>query len=114
MCVSMRVFTAYFFWTSSSLDGPAGVTKEEGRTGFLIHLPSAVHAFIFLARGIQPFLSLVDGEVNFVYIYICMYVCICMVITYSRVWINRVRLPILLARGQLNRENKYSPVSVRA
>ena len=27
-------------------------------------------------------------------IYVCMYVC--MVITYSRVWINRVRLPILL------------------
>ena len=28
----------------------------------------------------------------------CMYVCmyVCMVITYSRVWINRVRLPILL------------------
>ena len=26
--------------------------------------------------------------------YVCMYVC--MVITYSRVWINRVRLPILL------------------
>ena len=26
--------------------------------------------------------------------YVCMY--ICMVITYSRVWINRVRLPILL------------------
>ena len=28
------------------------------------------------------------------HIYVCMYVC--MVITYSRVWINRVRLPILL------------------
>ena len=27
-------------------------------------------------------------------VYVCMYVC--MVITYSRVWINRVRLPILL------------------
>ena len=27
--------------------------------------------------------------------YVCMYVC-CMVITYSRVWTNRVRLPILL------------------
>ena len=26
--------------------------------------------------------------------YVCMYVC--MVITYSRVWMNRVRLPILL------------------
>ena len=29
---------------------------------------------------------------------LCMYVCmyVCMAITYSRVWINRVRLPILL------------------
>ena len=44
---------------------PAGVTKEEGHTGFLIHLSCAVHAFIFLARRIQPFLSLVDCEVEF-------------------------------------------------
>ena len=48
------------FWTSSSLDVPAGVTQEEGHTGFLIHLPSAVRALIFVARRIQPFLSLVD------------------------------------------------------
>ena len=27
-------------------------TQEEGHTGFLIHLPSAVRAFIFLARRI--------------------------------------------------------------
>ena len=27
-------------WTSSSLDVPAGVTQEEGHTGFLIHLLS--------------------------------------------------------------------------
>ena len=33
-------------------------------TGFLIHL-SAVHVLIFLARRIQPFLSLVDREVEF-------------------------------------------------
>ena len=26
--------------TSSSLDVPAGVTQEEGHTGFLIHLPA--------------------------------------------------------------------------
>ena len=32
---------------------------------FLIHLPSAVHAFIFLARRVQPFLSLVDREFEF-------------------------------------------------
>ena len=53
------------FWTSSSLDVPAGVTQEEGHTGFLIHLLSAVRALIFLARRIQPFLSLVDREVEF-------------------------------------------------
>ena len=40
------------------------VTQEEGRTGFL-HLPSAVLGLIFLARKVQPFLSLVDGEVEF-------------------------------------------------
>ena len=63
MCVC--VFSSHPFWTSSSLDVPAGVTQEEGHTGFLIHLPSAVHALIFLARRIQPFLSLVDREVEF-------------------------------------------------
>ena len=35
-------------------------TQEGGHTGFLIHLHSAV-----LARRIQPFLSLVDREVEF-------------------------------------------------
>ena len=50
---------------SGLLDVPAGVTLEEGHTGFLIHLPSVVLALIFLARRIQPFLSLVDGEVEF-------------------------------------------------
>ena len=58
------VFPSHSFWTSSSLDLPAGVTQEEGHTGFLIHL-SAVRALIFLARRIQPFLSLVDREVEF-------------------------------------------------
>ena len=46
------------------MDVPAGVTQEEGNTGFSIHL-SAVLALIFLARRIQPFLSLVDREVEF-------------------------------------------------
>ena len=36
------VFSSHPFWTSSSLDVPAGVTQEEGHTRFLIHLPSAV------------------------------------------------------------------------
>ena len=46
------------------VDVPAGVTQEEGHTEFF-HLPSAVLALIFLAKRIQPFLSLVDREVEF-------------------------------------------------
>ena len=63
LCVC--VFSSHPFWTSSSLDVPAGVTQEEGHTGFLTHLPSAVRALIFVARRIQTFLSLVDREVEF-------------------------------------------------
>ena len=63
--VCVCVFSSRPFWTSSSLDVPAGVTQEEGHTGFLIHVPSAVRALIFVARRIQPFLSLVDREVEF-------------------------------------------------
>ena len=65
LCVCVCVFSPHSFWTSSSLDVPAEVTQEEGHTGFLIHLLSAVRALIFLARRIQPFLSLVDCEVDF-------------------------------------------------
>ena len=65
LVVCVCVFSSHPFWTSSSLDVPAGVTQEEGHTGFLIHLPSAVRALIFVARRIQPFLSLVDREVEF-------------------------------------------------
>ena len=65
LCVCVCVFSSHPFWTSSSLDVPAGVTQEEGHTGFSIHLPSAVRALIFVARRIQPFLSLVDREVEF-------------------------------------------------
>ena len=61
--VCVCVFSSLSFWTS--IDVPAGVTQEEGNTGFSIHLLSAVLALIFLARRIQPFLSLVDREVEF-------------------------------------------------
>ena len=40
-CACECVFSPDLFWRSSSLDVPAGVTQEEGHTGFLIHLPSA-------------------------------------------------------------------------
>ena len=46
------------------VDAPAGVTQEEGHTGFL-RLPSVVVlALIFLARRIRSSLSLVDREVE--------------------------------------------------
>ena len=38
---------------------------SRGHTGFLIHLPFAVLALIFIARKIQPSLFLVDREVEF-------------------------------------------------
>ena len=68
-CVCV-VFSSHSFWTSSSLDVPAGVTQEEGHTGGrshrISHPPSFCGACLnFLARRIQPFLSLVDREVEF-------------------------------------------------
>ena len=63
------------------MDVPAGVTQEEGHTGFLIHLPSA---------------------------YVCMYD---HHIKQSMDQPGKVANP---ARGQLNVENEYSPVPVRA
>ena len=60
---------------SDLVDAPAGATHEGGHTGFL-HLPSAVLAFIFFARRIQPFLSLVDREVD------CLCVCVCVLCVY--------------------------------
>ena len=60
------------------MDVPAGVAQEEGNTGFSIHLLSAVLALISLARRIQPFLSLVDREVEF-----CVCVCVCFLPIYS-------------------------------
>ena len=64
VCLCMCVFFPAFNLDISSFDVPAGVTQEEGHTGFFIHFLSAVRALIFLARRIQPFLSLVDREVE--------------------------------------------------
>ena len=36
VCVCVCVFSSHPFWTSSSLDVPAGVTQEEGHTGSYI------------------------------------------------------------------------------
>ena len=65
VCVCVCVCVFFPSILDITLDVPAGVTQEEGHTGFLIHLPSAVRALIFVARRIQPFLSLVDREVEF-------------------------------------------------
>ena len=62
--VCMRVFFP-FVLDVRLVDAPSGVTQEEGLTGFLTHLPSAVLALTFIARRIQPSLSLVDREVEY-------------------------------------------------
>ena len=63
VCICVCVFIP-FILDVRLVDVPAGVTQDEGHTEFL-HLSSAVLALIFLARRIQPFLSLVDREVEF-------------------------------------------------
>ena len=51
VCVFCVFSSHHAFWTSSSLlDVPAGVTQEEGHTGFFIHLPSAVRGRLHFSR----------------------------------------------------------------
>ena len=64
VCVCVYVFFPFILDVRLVVDVPAGVTQEDGHTGFL-HLPYVVLALIFIARRIQPFLSLVDREVEF-------------------------------------------------
>ena len=71
------MFSSHSFWTSSSLDVPARVSQEEGHIGFFIHLLSAVRALTFLARRIQPSLSLVDREVE---------LCVLTILSFSTRW----------------------------
>ena len=67
LLLSVCVFSSHLFWRSSSLDVPAGVTQEEGHTGFFSYPPSFCGACLNFSRErrIQPFLSLVDREVEF-------------------------------------------------
>ena len=62
VCVYVAVIP--FILDVRLVDAPAEVTQEEGHTGFH-HLPSPTLALIFIARRIQPFLSLVDRDVEF-------------------------------------------------
>ena len=45
MCVGVCVFSSHSFWTSSSLDVPAGVTQEKGHTGERSHRNSHPPSF---------------------------------------------------------------------
>ena len=65
VCVCVCVFFQFILDIKFVGRTRRGHTEEEGRIGFLIHLLSAVRALVFLARRIQPFLSLVDCEVEF-------------------------------------------------
>ena len=100
MCVCVCVFSSHPFWTSSSLDVPAGVTQEEGHTGFLIHLPSAVRALIFVARRIQPFLSLVDREVEF---------CVLTIESFSTRWAFLFWFLVLSEKNPVCRDRTHVP-----
>ena len=60
----MCVLVTPFILDVRLVDAPAGVIQEEGHTVFLIHLPPAVLALVFIARRIQPSLTLVDREVE--------------------------------------------------
>ena len=67
VCVFVCVFCV-FFPLILDVNGRTSRGHTGGRShriGFLIHLLSAVHALIFLARRIQPFLSLADREVDY-------------------------------------------------
>ena len=58
LCVCVCVFFQFI------LDIKFVGRTSRGHTGFLIHLPPMVRALIFIAGRIQPFLSLVDREVE--------------------------------------------------
>ena len=63
VCVCVYVCVCVFF--PFILDIKFVGRTSRGHTGFFVRLLSAVRAFIFLARRIQPFLSLVDRKVEF-------------------------------------------------
>ena len=72
------------------MDVPAGVTPEEGHTGFFNHLLFAVRALIFLARRIQALLSLVDREIEF---------CVLTIQSFSTRWAVCIKLHITAQSG---------------
>ena len=69
-CVSVCVCVCVCVFFPFILDVKFVGCTSRGHTGFLIHLPSAVHAFIFLARRIQPLLSLVTVKPNLIVLHL--------------------------------------------
>ena len=65
ICVCVCVFFPFILDIKFVGRTSRGHTGRRSHRIFLIHLLSAVRALIFLARRIQPFLSLVDCEVEF-------------------------------------------------
>ena len=65
--VCVCVFSSHSFWTSSSLDVPAGVTQEEGHTGFLIHLLLRCVPLFFSREGFSRSFPSSTVNSNFVY-----------------------------------------------
>ena len=57
VCVFFLLFFTFILDVRLFVDVPAGVAQEEGHTGFLIHLPSAVLALIFIARRFHSFFA---------------------------------------------------------
>ena len=66
VCVCLCVFFPFILDVKFVGCTSRGHTGGRSHRVAIIHLPSAVHALIFiLARRTQPFLSLVDREVEF-------------------------------------------------
>ena len=61
MCACVCVVIPFILDGRQVVDVPAGVTQEEGHTGFL-RLLSVVFALVFLVKMIQPLFSLIDRE----------------------------------------------------
>ena len=67
MCVVVVCVFFPFILDVRLVGVPAGVTQEEGHTGFLIHLPSEVRALIFSREGFSYSFASSTVKSNFVY-----------------------------------------------
>ena len=84
------------------VDVLAGVTQEEGRTGFL-HVSSVVLALIFIARRIQSSLSLVDRNVDF-------FLCAHEIIVLHLLGMMRGKIPVCVTAPRFELSSKREKV----